>query len=190
MVGLHDLRKQIGDLSGTSQRVVHAFLRSECATHTKTLAMTRLGRRACRLLLAATFVALTADAGAQEGMMCGQAFDGDVAALAERIRQLPHADAPPQKNILGLHGIYVRPPRFMATDGAIGTIWYFTPPEHPAHPSVSCLRIVNKGDRRFDSQFHCQAAKEHCDKLAVEIREHEKLTRALFEAVQEGKRLN
>jgi hypothetical protein len=144
------------------------------------------------LLVAATFVVLAADARAQERMMCGQAFDGDVAALAERIRQLPHADAPPQKNLLGLLGIYVRPPRFMATDGGIATIWDFTPPDHPAHPSVSCFRIVNKGGRRFDrdSQFHCQAAKEQCDKLSGELHEQKQFIRSMLDVLEEGKRLN
>jgi len=60
--------------------------------------------------------------------MCGQAFDGGVAALAERIRQLPHARVLPQKNLLDFGGLYVRPPRFMQVDGAVGTIWDFTPP--------------------------------------------------------------
>jgi hypothetical protein len=154
--------------------------------------MTKLGCRARRVLLATTVVALAADVSTQERMMCGQAFDGDVAALAERIRQQPHARVSPQKNLLGLEGIYVRPRRFMQVDGAVGTIWDFTPPDHPAHPSVSCLRIVNKGGRRFDrdSQFHCQAAKEQCDKLAAELREQEQLIWQLLDGLQEGKRLN
>ena len=113
----------------------------------------------------------------------------NVAALAERIRQLPHADVSPQKNLLGLQGIWVRPPRFMQVDGAVGATWDFTPPDHPAHPSVSCFRIVNKGGRRFDrdSQFHCQAAKEKCDKLAAELGERDQFIRQLFDAVQQGK---
>src|SRR5262245_39952032 len=132
--------------------------------------MLRLGCSATRLVLAATLVALAADASAQERMMCGYHFDGDVAALKERIRQLPDARWSPVRNLRGLEGIYVRPPRFVGTDGAIGTVWDFTPNDHPAHPSVWCFRVVNMRGRGFEyhSQFHCRAAKEQCDKLGAE----------------------
>jgi hypothetical protein len=154
--------------------------------------MIRLVRSATRLLLAATFVAFAADASAQERMICGQPFDGDVTALAERIRQLPHASVSAKRNLLGLEGIRVRPPRFLRVDGAIVTVWDFTSPDHPAHPSVFCSRVVNMGGGRLsrDTQFECQAAKEQCDKLAAELSEREQTINQLFDLYRDGKRLN
>ena len=155
-------------------------------------AITRQARRlvcsAGRLLLAATFVAFAAErSSAQAPTICDQPFDSDLATFAERIRQLPHATASSKKNLLGLEGILVRPPRALRDDGPGGTYWHFTPPDHPAHPSVSCLRIFNTGGRRFslDTQFHCQAAKERCDQLAAELSRMEQWFRPYFEAMQE-----
>ena len=161
------------------------------ASTRKARAMIRL-RFSVRLLLAATFVAFAPNASAQERMMCGQPFDGDITALAERVRQLPHADASGKRTLLGLESILVRPPRFLSTDGAIATIWDFTPADHPAHPSVFCFRILNMGGRRLsrDSQFHCQVAKGQCDRLAAELRGQEQSLQQIFDLWQDGKRFN
>src|SRR5262245_54667087 len=129
--------------------------------------MTRLVCSAGKLLIAATFIAFAAHgSSAQPPTICNQPFDSDLAAFADRIRQLPHATASAPKDRFGLETIYVRPPRSLA-----GTIWRFTPPHHPAHPAVSCLRIFNTGGTDFslETQFHCQAAKERCDPLAAEL---------------------
>jgi hypothetical protein len=101
--------------------------------------MTRLVCSVGKLLIAVTFIAFAADgSSAQPPTICDQPFDGDLAAFAERIRQLPRASAP-EKNLRGLEGIWILPRR----DGG-GAYWQFTPPDHPAHPAVSCLRIVTE----------------------------------------------
>jgi|SRR5262245_53352439 len=152
--------------------------------------MMRLDCGVGRFLLA-TLVAFAADASAQERMICGQPFDGDIAALAQRIRQLPHASGSPSKNLFGLEGIIVRPHWALQPDGPGGTLWNFTPPDHPAHPSVSCWRLVNTGGRRLSqNQFECEAAKERCDQLAAESREREQTIQQIIELWQDGKRLN
>src|SRR5262245_16954813 len=113
--------------------------------------MTRLVCSAGKLLIAATFLAFAADgSSAQPPTICDQPFDGDLGAFADRIRQLPHATASAPKDRLGLETITVRPPRSLA-----GAIWYFTRPDHPAHPAVSCLRIFNTGGSDFRRGVTC-----------------------------------
>ena len=151
--------------------------------------MLGLGCSAGRLLLAATLLAFAADRGsAQVTMICDQPFDGDLAAFAERIRQLPDAE-PPKKDKLGLMATSVWPSEALR-DGGPGTAdWSFTPTDHPAHPSVVCWRIINTGGRfSLQTQFHCQAAKEACDRLAAEARALEQLLRHSFDALWEYQR--
>src|SRR5262245_25818191 len=126
--------------------------------------MTRLVCSAGKLLIAATFIAFAADGNsAQPPTICHQPFDGDLAAFAERIRHLPHAEAWGTSN--HLEKIVVRVPRSSLN----GSIWSFTTPSHPAHPSVFCLRILHKDDPRIvDAQLHCRADKEPCERLAAE----------------------
>jgi hypothetical protein len=149
--------------------------------------MTRLVCSVGRLLIAATFITVAADGSAQPPTICGQPFDGDLAALADRIRQLPKTTT--SKNLSGLEGVWVLPtPRREYAPG--GAYWRFTPPDHPAHPAVSCMRIVNTGGSRssFETQFHCQAAKERCDQLAAELSELDQWARSYFEALQNSRK--
>jgi hypothetical protein len=148
--------------------------------------MTRLVCRANKLLIAATFIAFAADgSSAQPSTICGQPFDGDFAALAERLRQLPRARAS-EKNVRGLEGIWVLPTPY----GPGGEYWQFTSPDHLAHPAVFCLRTVRTGggDSSVDSQFHCQATKERCDPLAAELSELEQWFRSYHEALQDSRK--
>jgi hypothetical protein len=146
--------------------------------------MTRLVCIAGKLLLAATFVAFTADgSSAQPPQICGQPFDGDLAALADRVRRLPKATT--SKNRSGLEGVWVLP-----TPRRGGEYWQFTAPDHPAHPAVSCLRTVKTGgpDSSVDTQFHCQAIKERCDQLAAELSELDQWFRSYHEALQNSRK--
>jgi hypothetical protein len=148
--------------------------------------MTRLVCSAGKLLLAVTFIAFADDgSSAQPSTICGRPFDGDLAALADRVRQLPKATAS-EKNLRGLDAIWVLPTR----DGPGGESWQFTSRDHPAHPAVLCLRTVRTGggDSSVDSQFHCQATKERCDPLAAEFSEWEQWFRSYFEALQDSRK--
>jgi hypothetical protein len=50
-----------------------------------------------------------------------------------------------------------------------GQLWDFTKPSHPAHPSVACRRLVQKGDQFIvETQLECRAAKAQCDRLAAD----------------------
>jgi hypothetical protein len=151
--------------------------------------MVGLGCNAGRLLLAATLLAFAADRGrAQVTMICDQPFDGDLAAFSERIRQLPRAE-PSKKDRLGLMATSVWPPGALRDGGPGSADWSFTPADHPAHPSVICWQIVNKGGRfNLQTQFHCQAAKESCDKLAAEASALEQFLRQSFDVLWEYER--
>jgi hypothetical protein len=51
-------------------------------------------------------------------------------------------------------------------DTAKDTVWTFTVPGHPAHPSVVCRRPVKDGDRmRLEMNVQCNAAEAECKKL-------------------------
>jgi len=109
--------------------------------------MLGLGCSAGRLLLVVTLLAFAADrANAQVTTICDQPFDGDLAAFAQRIRQLPDAE-PPKKDKLGLIATSVWPLEALRDGGPGSADWSFTPADHPAHPSVVCWRIVNTGGR-------------------------------------------
>jgi hypothetical protein len=50
-----------------------------------------------------------------------------------------------------------------------GQLWNFTKPNHPAHPSVACRRIVQRGGQfSVETQLECRAAKAQCDQLAAD----------------------
>jgi hypothetical protein len=151
--------------------------------------MLGLGCSAGRLLLAATLLAFAAGRGsAQVTMICDQPFDGDLVAFAERIRQLPHAE-PPKKDKLGLMATSVWPLEALRDGGPGSADWSFTTADHPAHPSVVCWRIVNTGGRfNLQNQFHCQAAKVACDKLAAEASALEQFLRQSLDALWEYER--
>jgi hypothetical protein len=52
-------------------------------------------------------------------------------------------------------------------DEDAGTIWTFTVPGHPAHPSVVCREPVEEGGKlRIDMGIQCEAEDARCEELA------------------------
>jgi hypothetical protein len=52
-------------------------------------------------------------------------------------------------------------------DENAGTIWTFTLPGHPAHPSVVCREPVEDGGKlRIDMGIQCEADEARCEELA------------------------
>jgi hypothetical protein len=64
------------------------------------------------------------------------------------------------------------------------TIWSFTPPAHPAHPSAARRALVSKDGQMFvETRIKCEASKPACDKLrddyaALDKRMIEELSRS------------
>ena len=57
-------------------------------------------------------------------------------------------------------------------DKATDTIWTFTVPGHPAHPSVVCRRPVQDGDNlKLDMNVRCNAPEAECEKLVKAFQE-------------------
>ena len=57
-------------------------------------------------------------------------------------------------------------------DTAKDTIWTFTVPGHPAHPSVVCRRPVQDGaDLRLEMNVQCNAPEAECQKLVQSFQE-------------------
>jgi hypothetical protein len=55
-------------------------------------------------------------------------------------------------------------------DRAAATIWSFTPPGHPAHPSAVKRTVVQEGAEIFIRMgVACEAKKPACDKLVAEF---------------------
>ncbi len=53
-------------------------------------------------------------------------------------------------------------------DGA--TLWSFTPPGHPAHPSVAKRALMEKdGSFHIDMKIFCQSTQGPCDQLAADF---------------------
>lgn len=58
------------------------------------------------------------------------------------------------------------------SDKARDTIWTFTVPGHPAHPSVVCRRPVQDGaELRLQMDVRCNAAETECQKLVTAFQE-------------------
>ena len=58
------------------------------------------------------------------------------------------------------------------SDKAKDTIWTFTVPGHPAHPSVVCRRPVQDGaELRLQMDVRCNAAEAECQKLVTAFQE-------------------
>lgn len=58
------------------------------------------------------------------------------------------------------------------SDKAKDTVWTFTVPGHPAHPSVVCRRPVQDGaDMRLQMNVQCNAAESECQKLVAAFQE-------------------
>jgi hypothetical protein len=58
------------------------------------------------------------------------------------------------------------------SDKAKDTVWTFTVPGHPAHPSVVCRRPVQDGgEMRLEMNVRCGAAEAECQKLVRAFQE-------------------
>ena len=58
------------------------------------------------------------------------------------------------------------------SDKGRDTIWTFTVPGHPAHPSVVCRRPVQDGaELRLQMDVRCNAAETECQKLVAAFQE-------------------
>ena len=58
------------------------------------------------------------------------------------------------------------------SDKAKDTIWTFTVPGHPAHPSVVCRRPVQDGaELQLQMDVRCNAAETECQKLVTAFQE-------------------
>jgi len=58
------------------------------------------------------------------------------------------------------------------SDKATDTIWTFTVPGHPAHPSVVCRRPVQDGaELRLEMNVRCNASETECQKLVTAFQE-------------------
>jgi hypothetical protein len=58
------------------------------------------------------------------------------------------------------------------SDKAKDTVWTFTVPGHPAHPSVVCRRPVKDGaEVRLQMHVQCAAAEAECQKLVKAFQE-------------------
>ena len=58
------------------------------------------------------------------------------------------------------------------SDKAKDTIWTFTVPGHPAHPSVVCRRPVQDGaELRLQMNVRCNASEAECQKLVTAFQE-------------------
>lgn len=59
----------------------------------------------------------------------------------------------------------------IVNDAANKTVWSFTPPGHPAHPTAVKRAVVEKGEAiHIDMSALCQADKSACDRLMDEFR--------------------
>jgi hypothetical protein len=58
------------------------------------------------------------------------------------------------------------------SDKAKDTVWTFTVPGHPAHPSAVCRRPVQDGGQmRLEMNVQCNAAEAECQKLVKAFQE-------------------
>jgi hypothetical protein len=118
----------------------------------------RIGTNLTSVLLAIAATAMLADPShPQSETLCDQPLAADLAAMYDRIKQLPGASTPPSRN-LDFDVVSLQ-----------GQVWNFTKASHPAHPSVACRRVVKiGGEFRVQTQLHCNATKEQCDRLAAD----------------------
>jgi len=66
-----------------------------------------------------------------------------------------------------------------------GANWSFTPPTHPAHPSVGRRKLVqHNGGFYVETQIMCHAEKPACDELRDD---YVQLDRRMNEAIRAGK---
>ena len=68
------------------------------------------------------------------------------------------------------------------SEAASSTLWSFTPPEHPAHPSAVKRSIVSSGGSiHMDMKVLCEASKAACDKLVADFQQ---LNQRMVESMQ------
>jgi hypothetical protein len=66
------------------------------------------------------------------------------------------------------------------------TIWSFTPPTHPAHPSAARRTLVSKDGQMFvETRLKCEASKAACDKLAAD---YEALDKRMIEELSRSRK--
>jgi hypothetical protein len=106
----------------------------------------------------------TNDVSAQGGTPLPVEFNGSdigypsVAAALAALRSLPEVH------------IVVTDGWTLADDAAHDTFWRFTPPGHPAWPSVIKQMMVLRDDRiAVDLHIRCEATKAACDALLVDV---------------------
>lgn len=72
------------------------------------------------------------------------------------------------------------------SDKAKDTVWTFTVPGHPAHPSVVCRRPVQDGaDMRLQMNVQCNAAEAECQKLVAAF---QKLNQRMIRELEKQKK--
>jgi hypothetical protein len=60
----------------------------------------------------------------------------------------------------------------IVTESASGTLWSFTPSDHPAHPSAVKRSVVSRdGSTYIDMKVLCEANKTACDKLVADFQQ-------------------
>ena len=71
-------------------------------------------------------------------------------------------------------------------DAAKGTVWTFTVPGHPAHPSVVCRRPVQDGAQmRLEMNVQCNAPEAECQKL---VRGFQELNQRMLRETEKQKK--
>ena len=111
-----------------------------------------LGGAVCALVLSAT-LALAQD-------LCGRPRE-EPQALLDRLTKSE-----------GLKEDFRDKSYVAVSDKAKGTVWTFTVPGHPAHPSVVCRRPVQDGaELRLQTQVQCNAVEAECQKLVKAFQE-------------------
>ena len=57
-------------------------------------------------------------------------------------------------------------------DATTMTIWSFTPPAHPAHPTAVRRAVIQRGDDIFvEMKIKCESTKPACDRLVADFQE-------------------
>jgi hypothetical protein len=99
-------------------------------------------------------------------------------ALAGQIRESPNNEVGYATVADALAALRSRPSVQISLQGgwtivmepASSTVWSFTPPEHPAHPSAVKRSVVSRGGSTYiDMKVLCEASKTACDKLVADF---------------------
>jgi hypothetical protein len=98
-------------------------------------------------------------------------------ALAEEIKESPNNEIGYPTVAEALEALRSRPDVRISQQGGwtiisepASTVWSFTPPEHPAHPSAVKRSIfLRDGSTYIDMKVRCEASKAACDKLVADF---------------------